>query len=113
MSYDKDNIFAKILRHEVPCKVVAENEFFLSFYDLYPKAKIHILVIPKESFENAFHFHEYATMEQIYGFYNGINQVISLVGLKYNGFKLISHNGVNCGQEIFHYHVHILSGETV
>ncbi|MDR2464329.1 MAG: HIT domain-containing protein [Holosporales bacterium] len=110
MSYDSNNIFAKIIRGEIPCEIVDESAFFISFYDLYPKAPIHVLVIPKGEFENAFSFHNDATQEQIYGFYQGLNQVIAKLDLNNIGFKLLSNNGVGGGQEIFHYHVHLLGG---
>lgn len=111
MSYDVNNIFAKILREEIPCKKISENEFYLAFHDIQPRAPIHALVIPKLAYLNVYDFHQKATLEEIIGFYKGINQVIELLALKQQGFRMISNCGIYGGQEVPHYHIHLLGGK--
>lgn len=113
MTYDRNNVFARILRGELPCKKVFENDYSLAFYDLYPEAKIHILVIPKGDFENFYDFHQNASLDQIDCFYKSVYHVINLLNLKDNGFKLVTRCGRDGGQEIPHYHVHLLGGQRV
>jgi diadenosine tetraphosphate (Ap4A) HIT family hydrolase len=109
MKYDSSNIFFKIIKGEVPCKKIYEDEAVLAFYDIHPKAKIHALVIPKVecfSFEN---FIEESKPETIAEFFSKVKFVASeVLGLKEN-FRLVINNGSSAGQEVFHFHVHILS----
>jgi len=108
-NYDQNNIFARILRGEISSKTILEDEFFLAFYDVNPKAPIHVLVIPKGAYVNAFDFHEKAGAEEVIGFYKGINKVVGHLKLE-AGFRLVSNTGKDGGQEVPHYHVHILAG---
>lgn len=110
MGYEKNNIFAKILRKEIPATIVYEDEFALAFYDVFPKAPIHILVIPKGEFISLFDFSEKASPEQIVGFIKAIHHVIKAFDLQKDGFRILSNHGVHGGQEIHHYHVHIFGG---
>ncbi|MDR1208169.1 MAG: HIT domain-containing protein [Holosporales bacterium] len=111
--YRKDNVFNKILHNEIPYDFVAENEFALAFRDIDPKANVHVLVIPKGEFSTFYDFHSTANSMQIVGFYSLINEVISSMKLVQTGFKLVSRAGSNGGQEVLHFHVHILGGENV
>jgi diadenosine tetraphosphate (Ap4A) HIT family hydrolase len=113
MSYDNNNIFAKILRGEAESNVVLENKFVLAFHDIFPKAPVHVLVIPKGSFIDVYDFHKNASRDQILRFYKSINEVVELLDVKEYGFNLLSNCGVNGGQQVFHYHVHILSNKNV
>ena len=81
MNYDDNNIFAKILRGEIPCKKVYEDEFVLSFYDVNPRKKIHVLVIPKGKFVNLDHFNKNASDKEIVGLIKGITLVANKLGI--------------------------------
>tara|TARA_B100000123_G_C25510548_1_gene332059 strand:- start:229 stop:564 length:336 start_codon:yes stop_codon:yes gene_type:complete len=109
MNYDKDNIFAKIIKGETPCDKVFENETVLSFKDISPKAKIHILIIPKEPFIDISDFLKNA--EEIYqtNFWKSVDEIISSLNLRNKGFQIKTHKGKDGGQEVFHFHLHLLS----
>lgn len=109
--YDTSNIFAKIIRKEIPCQLVLENEFAMAFYDIAPKALIHVLLIPKGNFINAHHFHDNASLEEISGFYRLQSSIVEHLGLNEKGYRLISNTGSHGRQEVLHYHLHILGGE--
>ena len=111
MPYDPNNIFAKILRGEIPCKKISEDEFYLAFHDIQPRAPIHALVIPKSAYKDVYDFNQNANPDEIVGFSKGINQVIGLLNLRQDGFRLISNFGTYGGQEVPHYHVHLLGGK--
>ena len=113
MTYDPNNIFAKILRGEIPCKKVFENDFALAFHDIQPKAPTHVLVIPKGSYENQSDFASRATETEIVGFMRALGAVAKEVGVADGGYRAISNCGVNGGQEVPHYHVHLLGGGLV
>ena len=109
MIYDKENIFAKILKGEIPCDKVFENEHVLSFKDINPKAKTHILVIPKQPFIDISEFLEKADILYQTNFWKSVYDIISTLGLRDKGFQMKSHKGKDGGQEVFHFHLHILS----
>lgn len=111
MAYDSSNVFAKILRGEIPCQKLTETETALAFKDLHPRAKVHILVIPKGPYEDFYSFHSRASKAEVEGFYSMIAQVIDLCELRECGFKLITRSGIDGGQEVPHYHVHVLGGQ--
>ncbi|MDR0631268.1 MAG: HIT domain-containing protein [Holosporales bacterium] len=111
--YNKENVFYKIWQGALPCDLVAENEFALAFNDLAPKAKVHVLVIPKGNFVAFDDFITVANVGQIVGFYSLVRHVIIVKNLTETGFKLISRRGCDGGQEIPHFHVHVLGGERV
>ncbi|MFY9289062.1 MAG: histidine triad nucleotide-binding protein [Alphaproteobacteria bacterium] len=110
MSYDANNIFAKILRGEIPCKKVYEDEFALAFHDINPKAPVHVLVIPKGPYTKHDDFIASASPEEIAGFERAISKVAQATEITANGYRLISNCGVNAHQEVPHYHVHVLGG---
>lgn len=107
--YDTQNIFAKILRGEIPCEKVEESPHSLAFFDIHPAAKIHILVIPKGPYMNFHDFATSATPEEVLDFHTIISRIVYQHGLDRAGYKLRVNTGKNGGQEIDHYHVHILS----
>ena len=110
MQYDQDNIFAKILRKEIPANVIYENEHALAFHDINPKAPIHVLVIPKGNIVSFLDFASEASPELTVGFNKAIHHVICTLKLEDDGFRLLSNSGLNGGQEVPHYHVHIFGG---
>ena len=109
--YDENNIFAKILRLEIPCDKVYEDENVLFFYDINPLAKIHVLGIPKIKCTNFAEFIEKSSDVKVINYFNKILHVVKMLGLKESGYRLIINSGSNGGQEVPHYHVHILGGE--
>lgn len=110
MAYDKNNIFARILRKELPASVVYEDECTLAFHDISAKAPVHILVIPKGEFISFFDFAEKATPELMVNFNKTILKIIQMFDLKKEGFRILSNHGTHGGQEVPHYHVHIFGG---
>ena len=110
--YDKENIFAKILRKEIPNETVIETDFSLAFKDINPVAPVHILVIPKGPYVNYDHFVSNASNEEILDFNNTVKEVIKKFDLdpvrNGNGYRLIANTGLNGVQEVLHLHFHIL-----
>lgn len=111
-AYDDQNIFAKILRGDVPSKFICENEFACAFNDIAPQAPIHILVIPKGKFVSYHDFCLNAEPQEITGFYACVKQVLNALDVP-NGFRVISNIGRDGGQEVPHYHLHILGGKPI
>jgi diadenosine tetraphosphate (Ap4A) HIT family hydrolase len=109
-SYDSSNVFAKILRNEIPCKKVYEDEFALAFNDAHPQAPVHILVIPKGPYTSYDDFIGSASDEEIAGFQRALGKTINAADIIATGYRLISNSGVNSHQEVPHYHVHVLGG---
>ncbi|MFT6073027.1 MAG: diadenosine tetraphosphate (Ap4A) HIT family hydrolase [Alphaproteobacteria bacterium] len=113
-TYDDDNIFAKILRKQIPSNMVYENDDAYAFHDIVPQAPIHILVIPKGRYVSYEDFYLKASLTQIKAFQECINSVIQMqkIGEQENGagFRIISNIGMDGGQEVPHFHVHILGG---
>ena len=116
MAYDDQNIFAKILRGEIPCKKIYEDNFVLSFHDINPQKKIHALVIPKGKYVDLDDFNKNASNEEIAGLIKGISivakklEISSESGKGYRALANISEDG---GQEVPHLHFHIFGGEKV
>jgi histidine triad (HIT) family protein len=110
MNYDNNNIFAKILRGEIFCEKLLENDYFLALKDRFPKAPIHALVIVKKPYLNIFDFNTNASFVEINEFYLGVAKTIEYLKLKTTGCKIISNMGEDGNQEIMHYHIHILGG---
>ena len=117
MQYDKNNIFAKILRGEIPCKKIYEDEYILAFYDAKPQKKIHALVIPKGEYVNLDDFSSKASEKEIVGLIKGISTVAKKLGVsevvKGRGYRSLVNVGENGGQEVPHLHFHIFGGEKV
>lgn len=108
MAYDSENIFAKILDGDIPCKKVYEDVFALAFHDIAPAAPVHVLVIPKGEYSSFADFTAKAGAKSVGQFFESVNKVIETLGLK--EFRIITNNGAQAGQTVFHFHVHILGG---
>ena len=117
MNYDKNNIFAKILRGEIPCKKIYEDEYVLAFHDINPQKKIHALVIPKGAYVNLDDFSTNASEKEIVGLIKGIGIVAKKIGVsgevKGGGYRSLVNVGGDGGQEVPHLHFHIFGGEKV
>ena len=116
MSYDDNNIFAKILRGEIPCKKIYEDEFILSFHDINPQKKIHALVIPKGKYVDLDDFSQNASPNEMAGLLKGINIVAKKLGISVDGgegYRALSNIGENGGQEVSHLHFHLFGGEKI
>lgn len=111
MSYDDNNIFAKILRGEIPCKKVYEDKHVLAFNDIAPKAPVHVLVIPKGKYVSIVDFGMKASPDEIKAFYTAVATIANEQGLDDSGFRTIANTGLNGGQEVPHFHVHVLGGK--
>jgi diadenosine tetraphosphate (Ap4A) HIT family hydrolase len=108
--YDDNNIFAKILRGEIPCNKIYEDDYALAFHDIRPQAPIHALVIPKGKYVSAADFGAAATADEITGFTRAVAAVAKQLGAEETGYRLIANMGLDSHQEVPHYHVHILAG---
>jgi len=110
LPYDPTNIFARILRGEIPCTTVFEDEHALAFRDIAPQAPIHVLVIPKGAYVSWDDFSAKAPAEEIAGFIRAVGHVARELGLVEPGYRLLANVGVNGGQEVPHLHVHLFGG---
>ena len=109
MNYDKENIFAKILKGEIPCDKVFENDYVLSFKDINPKAKTHLLIIPKEPFIDISDFLQNADKLYQSNFWRSVDEIINNLGFRDQGFQIKTNKGKDGGQEVFHFHLHLLA----
>src|SRR5690606_6543137 len=109
--YDPDNIFAKILRGDIPCKKVHEDEWALAFHDIAPQAPVHVLVIPKGAYVSWDDFSARASAEEIAGFIRAVGHVAREQGLVEPGYRLLADVGPNGGQEVAPLHVHLFGGK--
>ena len=112
-SYDPQNIFARILRGEIPNKTVLETPHTLAFHDIHPQAPIHVLVIPKGPYRSWADFSATASEAEIAGFVRAVGEVAKLLGLEEPGYRLLANAGVNAHQEVPHLHVHIFGGKAL
>ena len=116
MSYDDNNIFAKILRGEIPCEKIYEDEYVLSFYDIHPQKKIHALVIPKGKYIDLDDFNLKASDKEIVGLLKGISIVAKKLGIAVDigkGYRALSNLSEDGGQEVPHLHFHLFGGERI
>ena len=116
MSYDDNNIFAKILRGEIPCNKIYEDNFVLSFHDINPQKKIHALVIPKGKYTDLDDFSLNATANEIVGLIKGINIVAKKLSISVDsgrGYRALANISEDGGQEVPHLHFHLFGGEKV
>lgn len=113
MTYDSNNIFARVLRGEIPNKTVLENDHVLAFEDVNPKAPVHILVIPKGAYVSLADFSAKASDEEITAFHRAIAKIVEDHNLKDMGFRAIANTGIHGGQEVPHFHMHILGGKKI
>ena len=116
MKYDDNNIFAKILRSEIPCKKIYEDDFVLSFHDINPQKKIHALVIPKGKYTDLDDFSANASAKEIVGLLKGINIVARKLEIsvdKGKGYRALANISEHGGQEVPHLHFHLFGGEKI
>lgn len=113
MAYDPNNIFARILRGEIPCTKIYEDDYALAFPDISPKAPVHILVIPKGSYTDIADFGARGTSEEIAGFFRAVAKISAEKNLVSGGFRSIANTGLNGGQEVPHFHLHLLGGKSI
>ena len=116
MTYDENNIFAKILRGEIPCEKIYEDEFVLSFYDINPQKKIHVLVIPKGKYIYLDDFSTNASSDEMVGLLKGINRVAKKLNISVDtgkGYRALANISEHGGQEVPHLHFHLFGGEPV
>ena len=110
MAYDRNNVFAKILRGEIPCKKAYEDEHALAFHDIAPQAPVHVLVIPKGEYVSFDDFSAKASPEAAAGFYRAVRKVAAALGLGEKGYRVLSNVGPDAHQEVMHYHLHVFAG---
>jgi histidine triad (HIT) family protein len=108
--YDDTNVFARILRGEIPSKRLYEDEWAVAFNDIAPQAPMHVLVIPRGKYCSFADFSASASAEEIAGFTRAVGKIAKQLGLEADGYRLIANMGQHSGQEVPHYHVHILAG---
>ena len=108
--YDDQNIFARILRGEIPNRTVYEDEHVLAFHDIAPQAPVHVLVIPKRPYVSAVDFAARASEAEIAGFWRAVGAVAAQLGLEAEGYRLLTNHGTFAGQEVPHFHVHVFGG---
>ena len=112
-SYDKNNIFAKILRSEIPCNKILENDCALAFSDINPQAPVHVLVIPKGEYVDLDDFNSRASDKEIVELNKAVTHVANLMGSKAKGYRALTNIGSDGGQEVPHLHFHIFAGEKI
>lgn len=113
MEYNKNNVFAKILRGEIPCNKVHEDEFALAFHDIAPDAPVHVLVVPKGEYSSFDDFAQKASPEFMKGFFCSVQGVAQSLGLPEKGYRIITNHGNDALQTVHHFHVHILGGKNL
>lgn len=111
--YDDSNIFARILRGEIPCRKVQENAFALAFHDINPQADVHVLVIPKGPYVSYADFCTDAPDDLVTGFFRTVAAVAQDLGLVESGYRVLANAGDNAHQEVPHFHVHLFGGQAL
>ena len=116
-AYDDQNIFARILRGEIPNKTVFESEHTLAFHDIHPHAAVHVLVVPKGRYVTFDHFAAEATAEELVDFHRTAARICAMLGVAPgdggSGYRTIANAGPDSNQEVPHYHLHILAGRNM
>ncbi|MBV1929420.1 MAG: histidine triad nucleotide-binding protein [Gammaproteobacteria bacterium] len=113
MTYDRENIFAKILRGEIPNNTVYEDENILAFHDIAPKTPVHVLVIPKGKYVDMDDFSENAEVSEIGAFFAKVGEIARDLGVHETGYRVVTNNGENAGQIVPHFHIHIMGGKKI
>jgi len=108
MTYNPENIFAKIIRGEIPCDKVYEDEHTLAFNDINPQAPVHVLVVPKGSYVNMDDFHAQASDIEIAALIRAVGKVAALKDLPETGYRVLTNNGHDANQEVPHLHIHVI-----
>jgi diadenosine tetraphosphate (Ap4A) HIT family hydrolase len=109
--YDPTNVFARILRGELPCKRIYEDDYALAFHDISPRAPVHALVIPKAAYVSLADFGSQAPPDQVAGFFRAVAHVAKLLELESHGYRILANMGHHAHQEVPHFHVHIFGGK--
>lgn len=110
-AYDPENVFARVLRGEIPCKKVYEDEHALAFHDINPQARVHVLVIPKGAYVSLDDFSARASEREMAGFLRAVGRVARDLGVAESGYRVLANNGRDGGQEVPHFHVHLFGGQ--
>ena len=110
MTYDPENVFAKILRGEIPCDRVYEDDWALAFKDINPQAPVHILVVPKGEYVSSDDFAATASDAEIAGFFRAIGEIARLSDIVNSGYRILANHGRDGHQEVPHFHIHIFGG---
>jgi diadenosine tetraphosphate (Ap4A) HIT family hydrolase len=113
MAYDPNNIFARILRGEIPCRKVYEDEWALAFHDINPLAPVHVLVIPKGPYVSMADFSDQASEAELAGFLRAVGRVGRELGVVEGGYRLLANHGQAANQEVPHLHVHLFAGASL
>ena len=112
-AYDRNNIFARILRGELPCKKVYEDAFALAFHDIHPQAPVHVLVIPKGEYVSADDFSAKASPEEIAALFRAVGTIARELGVDKSGYRILANHGADSHQEVPHFHIHIFGGKSL
>ena len=110
MAYDPSNVFAKILRGEIPCRKLYEDEWALAFPDINPQAPVHVRVIPKGAYVSMADFAANASGEEIAGLFRAVGKVAEQLGIVASGYRILSNAGPDSHQEVPHLHIHVFAG---
>lgn len=113
MAYDKDNIFAKIIRKEIPSKKIYEDDDVYAFHDIAAAAPVHALVVPKGEYVSFDDFVSKANLDIVAKFFIKVQKIAEQLGLPENGYRIITNHGVHASQSVPHFHVHILGGRAL
>ncbi len=113
MAYDQNNIFAKILRGEIPCDKVYEDDFALAFNDINPQTPTHVLVVPKGAYASFDDFSQDASAEEIAGLFRAAGKVARELGVVEAGYRVLANTGPDAHQEVAHFHLHIFAGKNL
>ena len=111
MTYDRNNVFARILRGEAPCRKVYKDEFAFAFHNIHPQAPVHVLVIPKGEYISNADFSTEAPDAMVTGFWRAVGRVARELGLDGPGYRIAANHGADGNQVVFHFHVHVLGGQ--
>jgi len=113
MGYDRNNVFARILRGEIPCRKVYEDRYVLAFHDINPAAPVHILVIPKGAYVSLDDFSATASDAELAAFTRALGAIARQQGVAETGYRILANHGQDARQEVPHFHVHIFGGRNL
>ena len=113
MAYDQSNVFARILRGEIPCKKAYEDEHVLAFHDINPQTPVHVLFIPKGAYASLDDFSERASDAEIAALFRAVGRVARQLGVDETGYRFLANNGRDANQEVPHFHVHLFAGKNL
>ncbi len=109
-SYDSENVFARILRGEIPCRRIYEDEWALAFHDIHPRAPVHVLIVPKGAYVSSADFFSGGSEAEIAGFFRAAGRVAREMGLDVPGYRILANAGGHAHQEVPHFHLHLFGG---